>query len=330
MLKIRRICIPLGLDCNLHCKYCYRDMEKLPEIPDFSPEMIGYLNNLTPDWCEAVIASGGEPLMYWNKVLELFSYVPENIHRRIMTNGIFLTQDKIDYINEHNIKLHVSHDGKQTKFLRGVDILDDPKIVNLLRQVKTMRVYGVCTKYNPDVWENMFDTLKRLGREDVYYDTFPMSDIPEQADMVEGFNYDLWFKTHMEWRMSSYWHNNPYTKAALLTNDPSDHGRLCGFNVLPNGTICGMAHICSRYGTIFTETYDELRQELIRLGEMDPCLKGNCSIKDRCPYPCQNISAHICKCRRLIIENWTKENLKKIREYVRANLSEIEKKYGYK
>ena len=68
MLKLDRVCVPLSLDCNLHCKYCYRDREKLDKIPEFTEDMKEYLRNLSPEWCEAVVASGGEPLMHFDKV----------------------------------------------------------------------------------------------------------------------------------------------------------------------------------------------------------------------------------------------------------------------
>ena len=95
MLKLERVCVPLSLDCNLHCRYCYRDKEKLDKI-----------RNLSPEWCEAVVASGGEPLMHFDKVKELFSYVPKNIHKKIMSNCTLLTQEIVDYINENEIVLY--------------------------------------------------------------------------------------------------------------------------------------------------------------------------------------------------------------------------------
>ena len=72
LLKVTRVCVPLSLDCNLHCKYCYRDKEKLDSIPAFTEDMISYLGSLKPDKCECVCASGGEPLMHWDKVKEFY------------------------------------------------------------------------------------------------------------------------------------------------------------------------------------------------------------------------------------------------------------------
>ena len=329
MLKMRRICVPLGLGCNLQCKYCYRDYEKI-KIPEFTPDMINYLNNLSPEWCEAVIASGGEPLMYWDKVKELFSYVPRSVHKRIMTNATLLNQEMVDYINEYEIELHLSHDGPKTEFLRGVDVLKDPKILSLLRQIKIIRIWAVCTSYNCNVWENFFDTINKLGRydENVFYDTFSINDIPSQHDCVDNFDYNTWARSMMEFKFSKYNRPNPYTNGRRLKDDPFDGGIFMGFNVLPNGIVCGMTHVGSVYGTIHTETYDELRQNMIKMGQIDECL--TCSKNKICTYIRQTISPHVCKCRKMIMNMWNSEDIGEIKESLTIKLPILEEKYGFK
>ena len=329
MLRLRRICVPLGLECNLQCKYCYRDFEKI-KIPEFTPDMIKYLNNVSSSWCEAVIASGGEPLIYWDKVKELFSYIPKNVHKRIMTNATLLTQEMVDYINEYEIELHVSHDGPKTEFLRGVDVLKDSKIVDLLHQVKIIRIWSVCTKYNCNVWENFFDTINKLGKfdENTYYDTFAINDIPSQHDCVEGFDYRTWVKTLTEFRLSKYNKVNPYTNGRSLTDDPFDGGTHMGFNILPDGTVCGMTHVGSKYGTIFTEDYNELRQNMINMGQIDECFK--CKKNKQCDYVRQTISPHICKCRKLLLKSWSDDAIGEIKEQLDVKLPKLEEQYGFK
>ena len=85
MLKLNRVVVPLSLDCNLHCKYCYRKAG-LRDIPEFNNLMRNYLKGLQPSWCNSVTASGGEPLLHFDKVKELFSYVSPLVHKKIMTN----------------------------------------------------------------------------------------------------------------------------------------------------------------------------------------------------------------------------------------------------
>lgn len=268
--------------------------------------------------------------MYWDKIKELFSYVPETVHRRIMTNGTLLTQEMVDYINKYDIELHVSHDGPMTEFLRGVDVLKDEKILKLLRQVKIIRIWSVCTKYNCNVWENFFDTISKLGRydENTFYDTFTINDIESQHDLVDGFNYNLWFRTMMEFKLSKYNKRNPYTKGTRITDDPYDGGIHMGFNVLPDGTVCGMTHIGSKYGTIFDDSYDTLRQRMISMGQIDACLK--CNKNKSCDFVRQVISPHVCKCRKMILNFIDSNTVADIKEILVTKLPILEEKYGIK
>ena len=329
MLNFARICVPLTLNCNLHCKYCYRDKEKLDKIPDFTDDMKEYLRNLSPDMCEAVIASGGEPLLHWNKVQELFSYVPENIHKKIMSNGILLTQEIVDYINENNIELATSHDGPKTEFLRGVDILKNTKICDLVRQVKILRIVNVVTKYNTDVWECFFDTASRLKRTDFEYVAVPMIDIPAQFDLIDGFNYDEWFTTWSQFLVSPYRKITPWYKNRTLPLRKKSSRRPTSFNVLPNGIVCGMPDICSNYGTIHDD-FKDIYNKKLSSGELEFCDNIKCKNMDTCHYVPICTSKHTFKWRSMILDFWKKqENVDKLYEYVQKNMSNIEKKYNY-
>ena len=329
MLKLSRVCVPLSLDCNLHCRYCYRDKEKLDKIPEFTEDMKDYLRNLSPDWCEAVIASGGEPLLHWDKVEELFSYVPKNVHKKIMSNCILLDQKMVDYMNNNEIEMHFSHDGKMTKFLRGVDILEDEKIVNLLRQIKILRCYAVMTKYNPNVWENYFDTVRKLQRIDMNYETMPLNDVsPEQHYLVEGFDYDTWFETWVQFRSSPFYKRLPWYNGRTLKFYNPPPGRGVGVNVLPDGTLCGMIRICDVYGSIYS-TGEEYHKKAVEIGLASYCNRIKCPYTDRCQAMLQHSSDHICKTRQMTMD-CSPERIQEIREYTRTHLLDIVEKYGFK
>lgn len=333
MSKIKRICVPLSLDCNLHCKYCYRDHDARPEtIPEFSKEMIEYLGQLSPDSCEAVIASGGEPLFHWDKVKELFSYVPKGIHKKIMSNCVFLTQEIVDYINENEVELSASHDGRQSKFLRGVDILADDKLADLVRQVKILRVVSVVTKYNPDVWDNFFDTATRLKRSDFNYHVSPLLDCPEQQYLVENMDYDTWFTTWSQFLVSPYHHILPYYFGKTLKKkDPSKkpfvykYGKHGHFNVLPDGTVCEMQKITENYGKVW-DSFEDLYEQMLIKDDFSYCAK--CEYNQNCNFNIPCYSAHTLKIR-LMSNAFLKNPEKKmaLRKYVLEHLHEIEEKY---
>lgn len=331
MLKLNRVCVPLNLDCNLHCRYCYRDKEKLDEVPEFTDDMKEYLETLRPSFCESVIASGGEPLLHFDKVRELFSYVPKNVHKKVMSNCTLITQEIVDYLNENEIELQLSHDGKMTKFLRGVDVLANPKTRDLLRQVNIIRCFGVVTKYNTDCLENYFDTVTKLDRIDVQYDSLPLCDVPQQHDLVEGFDYEQWFRTWMMVRLNPCRYQLPWYDGLTLTDESTNYsGRFFGFNVLPNGTICGMINVCSVYGSIHSKSREELIANVVNSGDMDYCIKTDCKFKDNCQFSPQGLSPHICTWRKMIMERWTEDKVLEVHNYVMEHWNEIKEKYGYK
>ena len=63
---------------------------------------------------------GGEPLMNWEVVKQTIEYA-EKVgaeHNKIFkmtmtTNGVLLTQEKIDYLNEHKLSMVLSIDGRE-------------------------------------------------------------------------------------------------------------------------------------------------------------------------------------------------------------------------
>ena len=329
MLKLHRVCVPLNLDCNLHCKYCYRDKEKLDKIPAFTDDMKEYLGKLRPSFCEAVIASGGEPLLHFDKVKELFSYVPKDVHKKIMSNGSLITQEIVDYMNENEIELHLSHDGKKTRFLRGIDVLEKSDTRDLLRQVNIIRCFAVVTRYNTDCLENYFDTVTKLGRIDIQYDSLPLCDVPAQHDLIDGFDYEEWFRTWMMVRLNPYRYKLPWYDRLTLTDVNNYTGRSYGFNVLPDGTVCGMVNICSVYGNIHAKNREELVRNVISSGDTDACMKSGCKFKDDCLFFPQGISQHVCTWRKMIMERWTEDNVSEVHKYVMEHWDEIKREYRY-
>lgn len=118
-LPLNRVCVPLSLDCDLNCRYCYRNAGRIPRIPEFNDLMKEFLGQLDPKKTQALVASGGEPLLHWEKVKELWSYAHPDIHKKVMTNALNLTPEIIEYLNEHDVETWVSHDGDASEYLRA-------------------------------------------------------------------------------------------------------------------------------------------------------------------------------------------------------------------
>lgn len=285
MIKLGRVCVPIGLACDLDCKYCYRHAGKT-RVPRLNDLMKSYLQQLDPKECRAVVASGGEPLLYLNRVKELFSYVPNGIHKKVMTNGTHLTQKIIDWFNEDKIELHFSHDGAMTKYFRGVDVLDDPEKCDLIRQAKILRVHSTVCAGNEDIMANYKYICDKLQRNDFFYTTCTFFGY-EDSKLTDGFNFDLYTRSFMSYLMNVKRRSDHYAYAVKSN----------GLNVLPDGSICSMVNM-HVYGTV-ENTMEEILQRKREMGDFDKCENIECPVRLKCGQPSQAATPHLCRVMKI-------------------------------
>lgn len=287
MLYLDRLCIPVGLACDLECSYCYRQAGKT-SVPRLTEKMANYIKSLDPKKTYVVVISGGEPLLYWKRAVEIFDLVPKGIYKKIMTNGTHLTQEIVDYLNANDIELHFSHDGAITQKTRGVDVLEDPKILNLVKQVKNMRVHSVIVTGNEDVMANYNYIVDKLGRSDFYYTFNTVYGEIDRPEIIEGFDYDTYTRTWIEFKINvrRYW--DRYRKVR-------PGRRSMGLNVLPDGTVCAMVDM-TRYGTI-DDSIETIKQKVEESGGFEICNSLSCRAKQLgvCGNPATAATPHFCK-----------------------------------
>lgn len=270
-VELTRVCVPLGMACNLKCSYCYREWNK-PKIPRFNDLMHDFLKNLNPSKTMAVVASGGEPFLYMDKVKELFSYSNPEIHKKIITNGMYLTQENVDYINENKIEVHLSYDGKMSKFLRGVDILEDDKLLSLLKQIECLRVNSVITKYNTNCLSTYKHIVRKLKRDDFQFTPNVVYAI-NNDHLVQGFNVEEYIRTWNEVYeiVPRYW----------AYNKKGGKEKVLGLDVLPNGDVVDMGFL-HKYGTVLDKYEDIEKRVLAEDKHARYCLERDCKIRNRC------------------------------------------------
>ena len=124
---VKALCLNIAHDCNLACKYCFASQgdyggvkrelmsfDVAKRAVDFLIERSGRRRHCEIDFF------GGEPLMNWDVVRRTVEYVESEAKKHdkvfkltLTTNGILLSQDKIDYVNEHDISLVLSIDGRE-------------------------------------------------------------------------------------------------------------------------------------------------------------------------------------------------------------------------
>lgn len=170
---IKSMCLNIAHDCNLRCEYCFaakgdfgRGRMLMPfevgkKAIDFLIENSKGRHNLEVDFF------GGEPLMNFDVVKQVVNYARsiekqhnKNFRFTITTNGLLLSDDKIDYINREMSNCVLSLDGRKSVNDRlrvrvdGSGCYDTvvPKFQKLVatRGDKDYYVRGTFTKHNLD------------------------------------------------------------------------------------------------------------------------------------------------------------------------------------
>lgn len=283
-IHLNRVCVPLSLECDLNCRYCYRNSGRISDVPPFTEDMKEFLRQLNPDTCQAVVASGGEPLLHFDRVRTLFENCPARQHKKIMTNGLNLTQEIVDYINSNDIETWVSYDGDVSAWTRGVDILQDEEILRLVRAIQPLTVSCVCTAKNPDPYECYCQIKRRLGRDFYFHFNAVFGNQYLSPLLVDGFDYEKFFHGYVICKSLDLDYHNPIKRCGA---------GLGTANVLPDGTIVGMAEIHHRYGSIFS-TREEILESQRRYGDRGECDNTECPIHSTCWHQF-NRSDHWCR-----------------------------------
>ena len=186
---VKAMCLHISHDCNLRCDYCFagtgdygNGRKNMPL--EVGKKAIDYLiaksenrRNLEVDFF------GGEPLLNFDVVKEVVLYarsLEEKYNKKfrftITTNGVLLTDDKIDFINEQMYNVVLSIDGRKEVNDRVRHRVDRsgcyeaimPKFKKLVDKRGDGQYYvrGTFTKYNLDFTEDVLH-LNRCGFDQI-------------------------------------------------------------------------------------------------------------------------------------------------------------------
>ena len=123
---VKSVCLHIAHDCNLRCGYCFAGtgdfghdrglMSK--EVAERAIEFI--IENSGPRINSEIDFFGGEPLMNMDTVRHAVSYVRKReietgkkFKLTLTTNGVLLNEEITQYLNENNISLVLSLDGRR-------------------------------------------------------------------------------------------------------------------------------------------------------------------------------------------------------------------------
>ncbi|MDR3124593.1 MAG: radical SAM protein [Endomicrobium sp.] len=170
----KHFCIEITQNCNLRCKYCFRDF-KNPTQNTMSEKMIEKICNYIIRYCKKnkinhilIQPWGGEPLLCLDKILiikKCFDDSGISTQITVETNGTLITLEMAKTIHENNINIGISLDGpeKIQNFQRTYHN-DKPTFEDIVKGIKNLNKVGhsfgiltVITNYSSDIVEDILD-----------------------------------------------------------------------------------------------------------------------------------------------------------------------------
>ena len=123
---VKSLCLMVAQDCNLRCKYCFGDGgsyggDRAVMSEEVGKRAVDFIieNSKNRRHCE-IDFFGGEPLINFKTVKAVTEYVRKRevetnkiFKLTLTTNGMLLNDDKIKWLNDNNISLVLSLDGRK-------------------------------------------------------------------------------------------------------------------------------------------------------------------------------------------------------------------------
>lgn len=282
----KTLCINVGSMCNKSCSYCFRkNYDNNLSGVKLTDDMLEFLKENSVKF-KRIAFCGGEPLLYLDDIRRMVEAIPLFVDKYIYTNGTLLTTDLVDYFNANNCTVVISHDGVQTKFLRGYDVLENR--LDIIARINKLGFSSVITGINMDL-EKVYNYIKgKVNRNFVHRLNFYL-DTGEDDPAVADFDYNL-----LRRYLAEYISHHPEQHDIIDYGDNED--RNLGTQVLLNGDVVCMTTL-KRYGNLLyndeQEIYSNIRQDY-------RC--GGCKYYPFCNGKKQLKSKHFCEVMRIIIE----------------------------
>jgi uncharacterized protein len=163
--------VALSEQCNLNCTYC--NVDKLSKKKISSDLFLEEYWKKREEFGQEKIQIdfyGGEPLMQWNLVKEIIEATKseENTQYFMPTNGLLLNEERIDYLNSHDVFISLSFDGLwqdiNRKQLGGKDSLNTFLAKkSLFKKIKKKECHSMIYKDNHNLLENHLYISESLG-----------------------------------------------------------------------------------------------------------------------------------------------------------------------
>jgi len=165
------VAVTLSEQCNLNCTYCGVDKlsKKKIDVDKFLEEFF-HKKSLFPNESFRIDLHGGEPLIQWDlikKIIDVTKNTP-NVSYWMPTNGLLLTQEMVDYLNEAKVEVSLSFDGlwqddHRPQFGNKGSLNKYLEKVPLFKQLHKVKCHTMIYKGHLNLLENHLYIQKTLG-----------------------------------------------------------------------------------------------------------------------------------------------------------------------
>ena len=148
----KTVFIMLGEKCNFSCRYCLQHPIMTEQLANkINPDLAPYLRKLAENNRLHVMFYGGEPLLYFQNIVEIHQQLKDlNCSFGIISNGALLTDQMVRYIHDNNIGVSISNDGPDTELFRNKNVLEDARLLAKYHRLGA-NVSGVINAKNSDI-----------------------------------------------------------------------------------------------------------------------------------------------------------------------------------
>jgi len=188
MLRVPKLVVlNLTTDCNMRCKYCYASAGDYQSYMSYETalKIIEELRRINDYKRVKVLFHGGEPLLCYNVIKRIIEHYKElnlqsSLDYYIQTNCILLTDDKIKFFKENDVKISISIDGN-TIASNKCRVLENGKnsITYIKKAIKLLNennvqinALAVLNKYNYDKVDKIIDFYVKNNIYDFSFNYF--------------------------------------------------------------------------------------------------------------------------------------------------------------
>jgi uncharacterized protein len=236
---VKAICLHAAHDCNLRCRYCFAEAgafggrRELMSV-ETGKAALDFLFDASRNRVHVEVDYfGGEPLMNFDAVRQWILYAREEgadrgklVKQTLTTNGVLLTGDILSFLNQHEVALVLSLDGRKSVHDRmrpftsrkgSYDVvLPRLKAAVASRNYENYYLRGTFTRYNLDFCrdaahflEEGFDIISIepavAGENEPY--ALRMEDIPAICEEYEELT-RFWLTKHIAGQGFNFFHFN--------------------------------------------------------------------------------------------------------------------------